>query len=201
MTDIGDIRRAAGIDLQIDANGPRLYRDSAFTTAQSVGTPGTNVTAVEYGDKFRHRTELTLTAIPITVGDNASLGVGALIYTLPAGAVIVEDGYMSVGVTGGDADQTSDPICALGTVIASGAVADTVTPGTFENISTGKASVNVIGTAVVQTAKTTDAVGGLAIETGDAHTIHFNMAAAWADVTVATATLTGTVVLNWRWMA
>jgi hypothetical protein len=167
----------------------------------AVGTPGTGVTAVEEAIGAWHKTTLSLSTgcvLPAIVG-GTNLGVGVLIYTLPTGAKMVTDSYMSVALDESDGNITADtPIVGIGTVIAIGAVTDLVGTGTFEDINTGKATADCNGTATVQTAKTTDAVGGLAIETGDAHTIHFNAADGWAASGEAACPVAGTVTIFWQ---
>ena len=70
----------------------------------------------------------------------------------------------------------------LGTVIGSGAVATLDGTATFENILTGQTAADANGTATVKTALPTAGVPFI-IESGDAHTLHFNVADAWADDT------------------
>lgn len=160
------------------------------------GTVATGVVAVETGWERNHVTTLTLTSLGLTIGDVTTLGDGVLIYTFPAGVIIVDAAYMSVGVTLTTGTPTTDqPDVGLGTVIAVGAVANLSTPSTFEDILTGRAAADVAGTATVGTVQTTKV-----IETGDAHTVHFNIADVWADVTNSAATASGTVVLKWAAM-
>ena len=87
----------------------------------NIGTPGTGVTAVESGSKNFHLTTLTLSGVALTIGDTAALADGALIYTFPAGAIIVEAAYLSVGVTLTTGTPTTDtPDVGLGSVIGTG---------------------------------------------------------------------------------
>lgn len=166
-----------------------------------VGTPGTGVTAVEEAIGPWHKTTLTLSTgcvLPAIVG-GTDLAVGVLIYTLPTGAKMVTDCYESVALTAADGNIDADtPVVGIGTVIGTGAVTDLNGTSTFENINTGKAAANCTGTATVQTAKTTDALGGFAIETGDAHTIHLNAADGWAASGETACPVSGTVVVFWQ---
>ncbi len=160
------------------------------------GTVATGVVAVETGWERNHVTTLTLSSLGLTIGDSSTLADGVLIYTFPAGVIIVDAAYMSVGVTLTTGTPTTDaPDVGLGTVIATGGVANLSTPSTFEDILTGRAATNVAGTATVGTVQTTKV-----IQTGDAHAVHFNIADAWADVSNADATASGTVVLKWAAM-
>lgn len=170
-------------------------------TTGGVGTPATGVTAVEYGDGKTHQTVLTIASVLPAIAGGASLGVGKLLYTLPAGAHIIESAYMSVAIQQTEENITADtPEVGLGTVIASGAVAVLSGTGTFEDIITGQVAADCDGTATVKTAIPTAAVP-LVIEAAGAKTVHLNVADGWAASGDAAAVITGTVVLNWRTMA
>lgn len=160
------------------------------------GTAGTNVTAVEYGDGMNHTTILTLTAVAITIGDTAALAMGALIYTFPAGALVINSATLSVGLNLTTGTPTTDtPEIGLGSVLASGANA---TLG-----ASGATSEDICGPAVADdiagTAELTSLAPALVIEAsgGVAHLVHLNFADTWANVDNTAATATGTVVLNW----
>lgn len=159
----------------------------------NVGAAGTNVVAVEKGDGRRHFTTLTLTdtAIGTTVA-TANEAYGALIYTFPAGIVVVNSASISVGLTATTATCDADiPDSGLGTVIASGAVATLDGTGTFEDILTGVAADNMTGTAELSTVHQ-----GMAIELAGAHTVHYNIADGMAGASCV-ITADGTVYLDW----
>jgi len=163
-----------------------------------VGTPATGVTALEEGVGAWHKTTLTVDSALGAIAGGADLGLGKLVYTLPAGAKIVNSSYQSMALTAEDGNIDADtPDVGIGTVVASGAVATLDGTSTFENLNTGKAAANCTGTPTVQTAKTTDAVGGFAIETGDAHTIFFNVADGWAASGETACPIAGTIVIEW----
>lgn len=187
-------------DVDIATNVTAIAANLAGTaiTATEVGAAATGVTAAEYGDGNFHKTVLTLsTTLPAIVG-GTDLGLGKLVYTLPAGAAIIKSAYMSVALTAADGNIDADtPIAGLGTVIAVGAVTDLVGTSTFEDIATGKAAANCTGTATVETIA--DQI--LVIETGDAHTVHFNVADGWAASGETACPLTGTIVLEWLFVA
>lgn len=169
-------------------------------TTGNVGTAETGSTAVEYGDGHNHKTVLTVSTTLPAIAGGANLGVGKLLYTLPAGAIIIESSYMSLSITQTQGNINADtPDGGLGTVIASGAVATLDGTPTFEDILTGQTFNNCTGTAEVKTAIPTAAVP-LVIEAGAAHTIHFNVADGWAAGGDAAAALAGTVVINWRFV-
>lgn len=171
--------------------------DSAkqLQTNANNGTPEAGVTAVHYGDGLSVTAVLTLTNVPLTVGNSASLGVGALLYTLPAGACLIRDAYMSVAISG-VTTTTDTPDVGLGTVIASGVVTTLDGTGTFENIVTGQTAGDTNGTAAVKGAGPT-AGAPLEITTAGAHTVYFNAADAWGANADADGLLNGTVVISY----
>ena len=181
-----------------------LNTSHSAKTAANVGTANTGVTAVEYGDAYRHISVLTVSKIDShAVGDNAALAGGYLLYTFPAGVIVVDYAYMSMGLTAASPEADDDtPDVGLGTVIASGSVAVLSGTKTFEDIITGQTATDADGTATVKTAIPTDGTP-LVIESGGAHTVHFNIADTWADTTGTdlTADIAGTVVLAWSFLA
>jgi hypothetical protein len=169
-------------------------------TTGNVGTANTGTTATEYGDGHNHKTVLTVNTTLPAIAGGADLAVGKLLYTFPAGAIIIESAYMSLAITQSQGNITADtPDGGLGTVIGSGAVATLDGTATFENILTGQTFNDCNGTAEVKTAIPTAGVP-LVIEAGAAHTVHFNVADGWAASGDAAASLAGTVVLNWRFV-
>jgi len=192
--------KALVVDSNKDLASLRDVTSRKLKTSGNVGTANTGTTAVEYGDGYHHTTVLTVATTLPAIAGGASLGVGKLLYTLPAGAIIVDGAYMSLGITQSQGNINADtPDGGLGTVIASGAVATLDGTGTFEDILTGQTFNNCTGTAEVKTAIPTAGVP-FVIESGAAHTIHFNVADGWAASGDAAAALAGTVVLNWRFM-
>lgn len=165
-------------------------------TNQNIGSAASGVTAVEYGDATKHRTVLTVdTTLPAIAG-GADLAVGKLLYTLPAGAVIVNHAYMNLAIQQADGNITADtPDGGLGTTIASGVVNVLGGTAAFENIMTGQTFNDCDGTAEVKTIATT-----LVVEAADNHTVYFNVADGWAANGDAGAGLSGTVVLDWVFM-
>jgi len=170
--------------------------------SDNVGTANTGVTAVEYGDGYNHTTVLTVSQVDaLTTGDNAALGDGYLLYTFPAGVILVNGSYMTMGMTATTEQQADTPLVGLGTVIATGAVANLTTPATFQDILTGQTAL-ADGTAEVMALAPT-AGAPFVILSGAAHTVHFNVADTWADDTSGdlSADIAGTVVLNWTFLA
>ena len=186
------------------ASGAEWVIGGALVSGKNNGAVTTAATTKvkEYGDGLNHTTVLTLASFVVgTSGDNTSKAIGASLYTLPAGAVIVDNSHVSVGLTLADAVQTDTPELGIGTAVGTGAVATigAVSAGA-ENIFEGTATANVSGTALVGTKLPTAAVP-LIVASGDSHVLYLNAAVAWADLTApATVTATGTVTINWRYL-
>lgn len=176
---------------------------SAFINTANAGTANTGVTAVEYGDGFNHTSVLTVSQTDaITVADNAALADGYLVYTFPAGTVVVHSAYMTMGVTLAE-DTTATADVGIGTTQGSAAAATLdLDNAACENILTGQTTANCSGTATVKTATPTAAVP-LVIESGDDHTVYFNIANTWADTAGVdlTGDIAGTIVLKWEFLA
>lgn len=184
-----------------DGTIQRYQQGSSIVTNINAGTAEANITAVERGDGFQHTTVLTLAGVAATIGDNVALGTGSLLYTFPAGEIIVDSAYISIGINLTTGTPTTDtPDAGLGTVVASGAVSVLSGTATFEDTITGQTATDVAGTATVVTALPTAGIS-LIIPAASAHTIYFNIADTWADVTDTAATLTGTAVLKWQFVA
>lgn len=169
------------------------------------GTAGTGAVAAEYSaDGIHHTTVLTLTDFAVgTVSDNAAKCVGGLLYTLPAGACIVESAqFIDVALTL-DADVQSDtPELGIGTAQGSGGAnatlgADAAAAEDIGPQSTAWSAVD--GTTKDYTTLPTGSAPQI-IESGDAHTLYLNAAATWADTSSGTLALTadGTIIINWR---
>lgn len=166
-------------------------------TSANVGTPNTGTTAVEYGDARNHVTVLTVATTLPAIAGGANLAVGKLLYTMPAGACVIHAAKMSLAITQSQGNITADtPDGGLGSVIGSGVVATLDGTPTFEDILTGQTFNDCNGTAEVKTVANQPMV----METGAAHTVHFNVADGWAASGDAAAGLAGTVILHWVFM-
>ncbi len=162
-----------------------------------IGVAATGVVAAEKGNGYTNTTVLTVASVLPAITGGADQAVGKLLYTFPAGSILVKACYMSVGITQSEAHIDADtPEIGLGTVIGTGAVAILDTPNTFENLLTGQVAADCAGTATVKTVA--DQV--FVIEAGDAHTVHLNAAFGWAASGDAAAAIAGTVVLEWQFM-
>lgn len=160
------------------------------------GTVSSGVTAQEYGDSLNHISVLTLSGAAITVGDNVALGVGKLLYTFPAGDIIVEKAFRNAGMTLTTGTPTTDtPEVGLGTVIAAGAITALSATGTFEDIMTGANLADMAGTKGILTVSQE-----VIIPAANPHTVYWNACVNpnWADTDDQAATIDGTVVLCWK---
>lgn len=152
-----------------------------------VAVPGTTIRHWANGPFVLSKIEFTDFALGNT-GDNASLGIGAAIFTTESPAELVH-ARMSIGVTHSDAAAAADtPDMGLGTVVASGAVAVLGGTATFENIITGQTMTNCTGTATTTRAS----IGVVTVDS-----VFLNIADAWANVTTTAITATGSVHLLW----
>jgi len=173
-----------------------------ITTEANVGTPGTNVTAEEYGDGYHHVTILTLTATSLgapNAGNNSAHG--ALIYTFPAGTHLHSVTGFNVGLTLGGV-TTDTPDVGVGSVIGSGAQALLSGVGaTSEDYITGQ----TWGVALDGTATVVEPIGAVAgLMTGislngaaDVKALHLNAADGWNAGVTGNLTADGTVTLVW----
>ena len=170
---------------------------AALNTGANLGTAGTGVTAVEFGDGFNHVTVLTLTAAALTPTIPADAeGAGIIIYTFPAGVYVANSVHMDVtAVTADSATNAVD--MGIGSLISSGDIA-TLTTAAMEDWLTGQTVADISSPA---TEKSTIMTGGapLLFEAGDSHVVHLNMAGTWNN-TVATLDATATITLYWTFL-
>lgn len=193
--------KAVVVDSNKDVASLRDVTVRQLVNTGSVGTAGTGSTAVEYGDGHTHVTVLTVNTTLPAIAGGANLGIGKLVYTLPAGVQVIDAAYMTIAITQTQGNIDSDtPDVGIGTVIASGAVALLNGTATFENILTGQTATNCTGTATVAATVPT-AGAGLIRLSGDAKTIYLNVADGWAASGDAAALLTGTITIAWRTLA
>ena len=176
--------------------------NGTLQTSTGVGTPEATVTQSTIGDGRNFVTTLTLTETPLLIGDGAALASGALIYTLPAGVQFIDYAYMSVGLTATDEANAADtPEIGIGTLIGSGVAATLgAVDAAAENIIEGSAAADCTGTAEVVADIPTANIPLVRLAADD-KTIYLNIADTYANNTVQTATLSGTVVLKWTQLA
>ena len=165
----------------------------------NVGTANSTYVSqcLEYGDGTFHKTKLSLQGALPAIAGGASLAVGRLIYTFPAGNIrILTASLQNVAIKHTQGNITADtPDLGLGTVIASGAVATLDGTATFENILTGQTMNDCNGTGENATIAST-----LTILASAAHTVHLNVADGWAASGDAAAAISGDVVITWEFI-
>jgi hypothetical protein len=140
------------------------------------------------------RTTIDLTGLTLpAIAGGASLGVGRLIYTFPAGALKIVGSSISVALKQTQGNITADtPDLGLGMVIASGAVATLDGTATFENVMTGQTMNDCDGTVEATTVGTE-----LVILPADSHGLFLNVADGWAASGDAAVIVSGTVTVSW----
>ena len=160
--------------------------------ARAFGTAGSGVTAQEYllaGDDTGalHLTNLSIDTDTVigAVADTAAIARGILIYTFPAGQIIVKRVYGDIGL---DVDETNydedTPEVGLGTVVASGANATLGDVGaTSEDIWGPHVAAGCDTKATAADAGQFVTVPNLIIAGAGAHTVYLNIADTWANGT------------------
>lgn len=182
------------------ASNPFVPGVAMVPNSLNVGVAPAGVTAQEFGNGYDQVTVLAISTTLPSIAGGANLGVGKLIYTLPAGSEAIEVTYMSVAITQTAGHiNANTPDVGLGSVIASGAVAVLDGTGTFEDILTGQTAANCTGTPTVKTAIPTGGTD-LVTEAAGSKAVYLNAAANWAASGDAAAILTGTVVLHWKFL-
>ena len=164
------------------------------------GTAGTGVTAVHYGDGKDITTVLTLAGIALASTGAAALGVGALIFTFPAGQHLHYATKMNLTLTGGGTVDADTPDVGIGSVIASGVVSVLSGTATFEDYVTGQTATDCSGTAIPAfTVATAGALTGISVNnTSSVKAVHVNVADTWAGADAIT--LAGSVTIRWSIM-
>lgn len=181
----------SAIQTQIDTKKPNVV-------TANVGTINSGTTVSETGDGFHHTSVLTVSTVLPAIAGGADLSVGKLLYTFPAGAIVVDNAYMSIAITQSEGNINADTAdIGLGTTIAAGANALVSTTAGAENILTGQTAADCNGTATVKTVA--DQV--LVIEAAGDHGVYLNAADGWAASGDTAAAIAGTVVLNWHFIA
>ena len=173
-------------------------------TVVNVGTIGTatGLTVAEYGDGITHQTRISLAATPVgTPVAAANLAIGVLIYTLPAGNIVMDSCNVSVAladVSVGALDIADTPNLGVGLLIGSGAQATLNAVGaTCHNYL---AEAAVAGCAALYTdTYLASSVARVSVTAATAHTVYLNAADGWAGA--GTIKATGTILLNWRFSA
>jgi len=167
---------------------------------QTVGTvaTATGLAVTEEGDAINHKTILTLTDFAVgSAVAAADLAVGALLYTLPAGAQIVKAVYFNVALTGTITIVGDTPDIGVGSTIGTGAIALLTT--TMIDYVDGQTSGAISGANAVTVLKTATAGAftGIALNVAaSAKTFYLNCADGWAGAGDVTAT--GVIHIMWQ---
>ena len=194
-----------GLHLQVKSIQTGVDSPHQPIVEDAEGTAGTGVTASDLVVGRSHTTVLTLADVELfaTEPDAADLAGGALIFTLPTGAKLIESATFSVTVTKAGEATIADGEIALGTTVGSGA-----------DDALGDVDVaceNIAGPVVVTSGEfdgaqvyenSTVAHAPLYVAAADDHTVYLNVAATWPDVTPSgNVTADGTVVIKWTELA
>jgi hypothetical protein len=169
-------------------------------TSKNVGTVNsvTGLSVVEQGDAVNHKTVLTMSGMAVgSAVAAANLAFGKLLYTLPAGAQLVEATYINVALTGTATIVGDTPDVGIGSTVGTGAIALLTT--TMIDHLDGQTSGAISGANYVTTLKTATAgaLTGISLNlAASTKTIYLNVADGWAGAGDVTAT--GTVHLIWK---
>src|SRR3990167_9435078 len=88
------------------------------SSSDGVGLAGNGVTAKHYGDGRNWVTVLTFSGLTVGTVAAAAKAIGVLVFTLPAGAQVIEQVYHSVAFDNADGScDADDPVVGIGSVI------------------------------------------------------------------------------------
>jgi len=176
-----------------------LVHNTLAANTVSVGAVGSSYgTVVEEGTGTFHKSTITLGGAFGAIVGGASLGLGRLIYTFPAGIIRINSvAFVGVALQQTEGNVTADtPELGVGSVIAVGAVSVLSGTGTFEDILTGQVMTDCDGTG-----KTVALVSDFTVLPAAAHTVHLNVADGWAASGDAALGFTGDVVITWEFLS
>jgi hypothetical protein len=175
---------------------PGLYKAANGTNV--LGTVGTSVTAVHRTiDNRTFQTSLVVGSRTVDTVTGAALGLGSLIYTFPAGDILINGATATMTATPSGATlDTDQPYMGIGTVVASGAVADLTGTATFDSIVEQDQVNAAFSGAVAKTALNTT-YSATPILAAGAHTVYLNIADTWAAQDAALALAASSVIINW----
>ena len=185
------------VDITVTADGAlAAVGEVKDNTGVTMGVAGSGVTAVESGVGNRRTTVLTLAKVnAFTVTDDSAICDGHLIYTFPAGEILIESVSGSINVTLAEDHANAAAELGIGSVIGSDTQATLGADDAGCEDHLGPiATANMAGVANVLT-QTQE----LVIATGASHLVHVNIGSTWNDTagTDLTGDLAGTVTINW----
>lgn len=141
-----------------------------------------------------YQTRLDVVTTMPAIAGGASLSVGKLLWTYPAGVIYHRGAAMSLALKQSQGNVTADtPDGGLGSTIAAGANALVSDTAGAENFLTGQTFNDCNGTVENKAVDT-----AVVIEAADAHLGYFNLADGWAASGDAALILRGTVWLFWQ---
>ncbi len=172
----------------------------------TLGTAGAaTVTFKEYGDGRDMTTVLTLTnfIVGALAGAAAALGVGNIVYAFPAGQHLeLVSALSAIVLTAAGTAVTTKT--GLGSVIASGAVADLTTPATFQDRLTGQDIATAAGGGAAASALKAATAGigtGISLNVAaSVKNVFLNSAGTWNADNTGNLTASGTIVIKWTRM-
>ncbi len=165
---------------------------------RTVGTAGTGTTATEYRNGRNRVTVLAMAGTMPAISGAGAAAHGLLIYTFPAGVHRATRVTMSVGVDGAEATINADtPEVGVGSVIATGSVANLTGTTGFDDLSTQATAANSTGTVTVFALDPTEIGMKMNIATG-VKAVHLNIADTWAGADTGPV-LSGTVTIEWTY--
>lgn len=167
---------------KLEAFGKNVQKNGSAVAANAV--------AEEYGDRYSHRTVITLKpGFTFTPAGAADLAMGKEIYKFPAGKIRVLSTAVDLKLQGNGTVNADTPVVGLGSVVGSGAVAVLSGTSTFINMMTGFAVTDCNGTpARSASASSFASVAG--------PSVYLNIADGWAGAD--TITVSGRIVLRWE---
>jgi hypothetical protein len=183
-----------------DGTGLRSMLIGDLMGAQlNLGSDSANTTTTHSGTMVHKMTKITLAAgFTLAVAGEADEALGRSLYTFPlsgTSGVAVHSVVMDVALTGTGVVDADTPNIGIGSVVATGAVAVLSGTPTFENAVSAKVATDVAGA----TTHSVTTPSGVTDDNGSAMSLYLNVADSWAGADTVTAT--GTVVVNWSYMA
>lgn len=158
------------------------------------GVAAAGTTAIEYGLGGKKRQTNLFVAAGTVIGavaDTAAMSRGVLLYTFPAGVIVIQDVYGDIGL---DVDETNydedQPEVGLGTTTKDGSAEATLgaSVATTEDIWGPHVAAGCDTNAVAADAGqwvngSGQTAGGVVIAAGGVHTVYLNIADTWANGT------------------
>ncbi len=176
-----------------------LQTESVISKTPLGSTPSSisTITTAEYSTGKDVVTVLTLNAL---AGAAASLGIGNIVYTFPAGQHLeLVYGFSNLSLTAAGTAVNAD--VGLGSVVASGAVSVLSGTATFENRLTGQTiATDPAGGAAASALLGATGTGISLNVAGSVKNVFLNAAGGWNANNVGSLTASGVITLKWTIM-